>query len=100
MVTKIDMERARPGLRNMASRLDRAEQSFITMLGENGFSADDAAIIARVYQHIGQLRFDAVDGQYYIRHGALLDHEMLRRCVEHADELLTTRPTKWKARRR
>lgn len=86
--------------RNMAARTINAENSFRDCIMGRGFTAGEADTIARVYVHIGQLHFDAVDGQFYIRHGSLLDKDVLRNCVTNSAELLATRRSTWKRGRR
>lgn len=85
--------------RDMAQRIVTAENSFRECVMRDGFTADEADTIARVYVHIGQLRFDAVDGQFYIRHGALLDVDIMRNAVANAAQLLAMRKKTWKGRR-
>lgn len=82
----------------MATRLGNAEVRFAETVIALGFTADEAVTIAKVYVHVGVLAFDAVDGQFYIRHGALMEVEPMRNALANSEAALKGRKVNWKRR--
>lgn len=81
--------------REMATRQIIAENKFINCVVADGFTADEARIIADSYVHLGLLRFDAVDGQFYIKNGGLFDAVVMRNAITNHAAIKATRARKY-----
>lgn len=67
---------------HMARRLDAAEDSFIEFAVSVGLTVEGARAALAVYVKRRLIKLDAVGGQFYIKHGAYLDADVLARAAE------------------
>lgn len=81
---------------DMAQRQINAQARFVECVVEDGFTADEADTLAKAYVHLGVLKFDPVDGQFYIKHGALFDREIMRNVIDNAAQIFATRRRKYR----
>ncbi len=70
----------------MAQRLVNAENSFIECVRrDTGFTQEQAEKVLAFYVKHKLMKLDAVDGRFYVKHGAYLDSDVLRRALEKAE---------------
>jgi hypothetical protein len=81
--------------REMALRAISAEARFVEAVMADGLTETEARLVADSYCHLGLLRFDHVDGQYYIKHGGLYDMQIMRNAIENHAQIKATRPRKY-----
>ena len=80
--TKPAIESCKSGLRAMATRLVHAEESFVDFVCTSTECTRDAAILVLGYYKKHKLvKFSAVNGDFSVKHGALLDASALSRCL-------------------
>lgn len=71
-------ETTEQGFKAMAARQERAGEKFIETVMENhGLAREDALAVLGYYQRKKLVRLDPVDGQFYLKHGGLLDKEVI-----------------------
>ena len=76
------LESCKPGLRAMATRLVHAEESFVEFVCTSTECTRDAAILVLGYYKKHKLvKFSAVNGDFSVKHGALLDASTLSHCL-------------------
>lgn len=74
-----------PGTKAVAERIVRAHVNFAATLAERGgIGADDAKAVAAWYLKNKCAKLDAVGGVISVKHGRLLDREVIKRAVEVA----------------
>ena len=67
------------GFKNMAARIVQAENDFLETLCSLGeISQDQAQAVFAHYKANGGIKLDAVIGRYSVKHGALLDRDLIR----------------------
>lgn len=72
----------KPGLHDMASRLVNAEERFVDFVMTSTECDRSAAIRALGYYKKHKLvKFSAVNGDFSVKHGALLDTSTLAHCL-------------------
>lgn len=72
--------------RDMAQRLVNAENSFIECVRrDTGFTQEQAETVMAFYVKHKLMKLDAVDGQFYVKHGAFLDADVLKRALKQAE---------------
>jgi len=81
--------------REMATRTVIAENKFIECVVADGLSSADAQKVANAYVHLGLLRFDSVDGQFYIKNGALFDIQIMKNAVTNFEAIMATKARKY-----
>lgn len=73
------------GFERMAQTLYNAEDRFAEYAQTTiGCSREDAFKIAAYYRKLRLIKFDAVSGDFHVKHGAFLDAEVLRRAKDLA----------------
>jgi len=76
------IESCKPGLRAMSTRLVHAEESFVDFVCTSTECTRDAAVLVLSYYKKHKLvKFSAVNGDFSVQHGALLDASTLSRCL-------------------
>ena len=68
--------------RDMAQRADNAVIQWRDMLANDGFTADQADAILRLYLQEKLVKLDWGVGRYNVRHGAFLNADVLNRALE------------------
>jgi hypothetical protein len=66
----------------MAQRADNAVTQWRNMLANDGFTADEADAILRLYLQENLVRLDWGIGRYSVKHGAFLNADVLNRALE------------------
>lgn len=67
----------------MATRMENAEQNFISNVAQaGGISSDEAAKVMAQYKKAGVLKRDAVGGTLNVKHGAFMDKDVIHRALE------------------
>lgn len=73
------------GFRNMAKRLDNAEDNFVeTLRSLGGITKADAEQVFGYYVKRRLVKRDAVNGTYSVKHGSYLDPDVILRAVRLA----------------
>lgn len=68
------------GFRAMAQRMVNAEEKFVAdIMALGGLSSEQAETVLAAYRKAKVVKMDAVGGTLTVRHGALLDRDVLRR---------------------
>ena len=75
---------ATQSFKNMAKRADNAVTQWRDMLADNGFNADQADAILRLYIDEKLVKLDWGIGRYSVKHGAFLNADVLNRALEAA----------------
>lgn len=73
---------ANQSFKDMAQRADNAVTQWRDMLADDGFSADQADAILRLYLQEKLVRLDWGIGRYSVKHGAFLNADVLNRALE------------------
>ena len=68
--------------KDMAQRADNAVIQWRDMLADDGFTADQADAILRLYLQEKLVRLDWGIGRYSVKHGAFLNVDVLNRALE------------------
>ena len=68
--------------KDMATRADNAVIAWRDMLASDGFTADQADAILRLYLQEKLVKLDWGIGRYNVRHGAFLNADVLNRALE------------------
>lgn len=70
------------GLKNMAARMDLAEDRFLEQLvNMGGIDNDGARRVLAYYRKNRLVKRDAVGGTITVKHGALLDRDVIQRAA-------------------
>lgn len=71
------------GAKAMAQRMDQAEDSFVeTLMTLGGITLTEAKVVFAGYRKFKLVKMDAVGGRITVKHGALLDREVIRRAAQ------------------
>lgn len=71
------------GTKQVAERMERARNRLLDYIMETaGVTADQASYIADVYSTLKLVKFDNVGGQFFFRHGAAAEADVMRRALE------------------
>lgn len=73
---------ATQSFKDMAQRADNAVTQWRDMLANDGFTADQADAILRLYLQEKLVRLDWGIGRYNVRHGAFLNADVLHRALQ------------------
>lgn len=77
------MAYAETGLRNIATRQAQAVETFLdTLASAGGLTKDEAVKVYLVYKKAKVLMLDSVNGTMRVKHGGLLDRDVIRRALE------------------
>lgn len=67
----------------IAQRIVQAQADFVeTLMSLSGCSKADAEKVFALYRQEQLIKLDAVHGRYSVKHGALLDTDVIRRAIE------------------
>lgn len=73
----------RTAARPVAQRLANAEQRLLDCLQERGgIDAAQAQVVAAYYRKHKLVRLDAVNGDFTIKHGSLMERDTMLRAIE------------------
>jgi hypothetical protein len=70
------------GTREIAQRIVNAEEGFIEIIRERGFTRDEAIMVMQTMLRLKLAKLDPVIGRISVKHGALLESETIRAIVE------------------
>jgi hypothetical protein len=74
---------AEKGLRGMATRSIRMEETFLRNLERlGGITREEAVKVLAVYRKARVLREDRVNGVISVKHGSFLDRHVIRKALE------------------
>jgi type IV pilus biogenesis protein CpaD/CtpE len=71
------------GFRAVAQRIVNAENGFVQILMEKGFTRDEAAKAMRTMLKLKVAKMDAVNGRISVKHGAYLESAAIRNAVNY-----------------
>ena len=72
--------------RDMAQRLVNAENSFIECVRrDTGFTQAQAETVMAYFIKHKLMKLNANDGQFYVKHGAFLERDVLTRALKQAE---------------
>lgn len=91
-----------PGTRSVAQRIVNAENAFIQLVMEKGFSRAEATKIMQTYLKLKVAKLDPVGGVIKLQHGAFWELQTLQNALNHQPPARRrkTNPKKKRARRR
>lgn len=69
------------GCKAVAYRMHNAEENFISVVIDRGFTRSEAIKVLAVYRKLKVVKMDAVSGVISVNHGALLDAAVLHRAI-------------------
>ena len=75
------VKEAIPGTRSVAQRMVNAEESFIQIIREKGFSREEAIKAMGTMLRLKVAKLDPVNGRIDVKHGAFLDAAAIRNAV-------------------
>lgn len=78
-----DSEEKLPGTRAIAQRIVNAENVFIEMIQERGFTRAEAEKAMRTMLKLKVAKLDPISGRINVKHGAFLDPEAIRNAVNY-----------------
>jgi hypothetical protein len=70
------------GTRQIAQRIVNAEEGFIQIIRDKGFTRDEAIKVMETMLRLKLAKLDPVMGCVNVKHGALLESEVIRGIVE------------------
>ncbi len=73
---------SKQSFKDMATRADNAVVAWRDMLADDGFTANQADAILRLYKQEKLVKLDWGIGRYSVKHGAFLDADVLNRALE------------------
>lgn len=72
-----------PGVWKVAQRMINAENNFVQMIMEKGFSRDEATRAMRTMLRLKVAKLDPVIGRILVKHGGYLDSDAIRRAIDY-----------------
>ena len=73
---------SKQSFKDMATRADNAVVAWRDMLADDGFTANQADAILRLYKQEKLVKLDWGIGRYNVRHGAFLNADVLHRALQ------------------
>jgi hypothetical protein len=71
------------GTRDIAQRIVNAEENFIQIIREKGFTREEAIKAMHTMLKLKVAKLDAVSGRISVKHGAFLSSEAIRNAVNY-----------------
>jgi predicted TIM-barrel enzyme len=72
-----------PGTKAVATRIVNAEENFVQIIIEKGFTKDEAFKAMRTMLKLKVAKLDAIIGRITVKHGAYLEASSIRNAVNY-----------------